>query len=251
MINDNKKFDTNIFFSGGAGMFIQYHDIVKPVYLYAIIKMIIMKESYGLPLYAIENMSTLSIIEWYMKRRFKNPLMCLDYNRAIDKEKLDSLMQEILLSDSSIYKLSPSLNIYRLLQSYHRCHMSFPIFVYSEYEEPYIKDDCKYIFNGIDVKYIYGDLKDAINKCDQNFTYIFSDIDLVKNASKYLFGTCSHVLIARDYRYNYIDNCKNFKYNLDILSKDHPYIRIGTTIALDMNELAISLNRLRVLEEEA
>ena len=70
----NKEMDCNAFFSGGAGMFLQYHDVIKPVYLYVIIKMLISKESYGLPLFILENMSDLSIMEWYTRRRYINPL---------------------------------------------------------------------------------------------------------------------------------------------------------------------------------
>ena len=76
MITDGRIFDTNIFFSGGAGMFIQYHDIIKPVYLYTIVKMIITKESFGLPIDIIKDFSIISIIEWYINRRFKNPIKC-------------------------------------------------------------------------------------------------------------------------------------------------------------------------------
>ena len=48
--NNNNNFNTNELFAGGAGMFIQYHDIIKPVYLYAIVKMIATKNSFGLPI---------------------------------------------------------------------------------------------------------------------------------------------------------------------------------------------------------
>ena len=127
MITDGKPFDTNVFFSGGAGMFLQYHDIIKPVYLYTILKMIITKESFGLPTYILQNMSVLSLIEWYIKRRFKNPLQCLDFNHCIDKEDLDNLLQEILISDNSIYNLCPSLNIKKIMHVYKSQHMTFPI----------------------------------------------------------------------------------------------------------------------------
>lgn len=246
MITDGKPFDTNVFFSGGAGMFIQYHDIIKPAYLYAIIKMLITKESYGLPTYILQNMSVLSIIEWYIKRRFKNPLRCLDFNHKIDKEDLDNLLQEILLSDDSIYSLSPTLNIGKMLHVYKQQHMTFPIYVYSEYEEPYIEEDCKNIFKGIKFHYLFGDLSDAIHKCDQNFTYIFSEIELVKNASEILMGTCSHVLLANEYRYNYIDNCKTFKYDLTDIMTSHPFIRVGTTLAMNPGQLALSFANINI-----
>lgn len=248
MITDGKQFDTNVFFSGGAGMFIQYHDIIKPVYLYAIVKMLLTKEYYGLPLEILDNMSILSMIEWYVKRRYKNPLKCLDYANILDTKEVDELLQSILESDNSIYKLSPPLNVHQMFRVYRQHHMSFPIYVYSEKEEMYIKEDCKEIFMGINIKYVYGDLRECIKKCDQNFTYIFSDIELVKNAAEILVGTCSHVLLASDYRYNYIDNCHNMKYNLHEIAMKYPFVRIGTTLALDMNKLAIDFAKLNIVQ---
>lgn len=243
MINDGRPFDTGIFFSGGAGMFIQYHDIVKPIGLYAIIKMILTEESMGLPINIIKDMSVLSLVEWYMNRRYQNPLQCLDYNHKLDQTTVDRMFKQVL-SDHSIYKYSSALNIERMLSVYNKQHMSFPIYVYSETEDPFIKDDCKMIFNGIDVRYVYGDLKEAIKKCDQNFTYIFSKIELVKSVAEILIGTCSHILIADDYRYNYIDNRKQFKYDLRQLQISHPYLRISTTNAVDRNKLVNDITNL-------
>lgn len=246
MIATSKQFDTNVFFSGGAGMFIQYHDIIKPAYLFSIVKMILMEESFGLPLNIISGMSFLSIIEWYIKRRYKNPLKCLDYYHQIDDDQMDMLLNDIMINDKSIYDISETLNVVKMFSVYKEQQMSFPVYVYSEIEEPFIKDDCEKIFSGIPVKYLFGDLKESIKRCDQNFTYIFSDIELVKNASEILIGTCSHILLSRDYRYNYIDNCRTFKYNLADLAKSHPFVRIGTIEAVNQLELAASLSNLKI-----
>ena len=244
MLTDGKPFDTNMFFSGGAGMFVQYHDVVKPVYLYAILKMIISKTSLGLPLEMIQYMSVRSIVEWYVKRRYKNPLRCLDYRKILDSQELDDLLSKILETDDSLYSLSPGLNIRLMMQVYRRQHMSFPIYIYSEKEEPYILQDCRSLFAGIPIKYLYGDLKSAIGKCDQNFTYIFSDIELVKEICKILLGSCSHILLAREYRYNYKDNCNTFKYDLLDLARSHPFVRIGTTLAINEDQLATSFGNI-------
>jgi hypothetical protein len=244
MISDGKPFDTNIFFSGGAGMFIQYHDIVKPVYLYAVIKMLLTKTSFGLPLEIINSMSIFSLIEWYIKRRYRNPLRSLDCAKLIDPKELDDLLANILKSDSSIYSVSPSLNVRKMLSIYRRQHMSFPIYVYNQEEDPHIISDCKEVFPGLPVRCIFGNLRDAIAKCDQNFTYILSDIELVKELAKILLGTCSHILLAKEYRYNYIDNCDTFKYNLIELGRTHPFVRIGLTHVLDIGEVALSFRNM-------
>lgn len=250
MISDGRQFDTNVYFSGGAGMFIQYHDIVKPIYLYAIMKMIITKESFGLPIDLIKDFSFLSISEWYIKRRFKNPLKCLDFMNILDPNELDELMYKILINDDSIYKYSHPLNIKRMMNVYTTQHMSFPVYIYSEKEEPYIKTDCKIVFPGIStVKYLYGDLEDAIKSCDQNFTYIFSDIELAKKATEILTGTCSHVLVSGEYRYNYIDDYKTMKYDLKDLSSKHPYVRTGINTSTDIRTTAKALSNLRALQQ--
>ena len=233
-------------FSGGAGMFIQYHDIIKPVYLYAIVKMLITKTSFGLPLDIIEKMSVFSLMEWYVKRRYKNPLQCLDFNHILDPNEIDKLLLDIMKSDNSLYKLSPGLNICQMMNVYKRQHMTFPVYVYSENEEPYIAQDCKQIFPGMPIKYLHGDLKQAVAKCDNNFTYILSDVELANTLSDILFGTYSHLLVAKEYRYNYKDNCSNFKYNLLEMAKSHPFIRVGTTNAMNMNQMVASFNDIMV-----
>lgn len=230
------KLDTNIFFSGGAGMFLQYHDVVKPVWLYAVMRMIVMNEDYGLPVSIIKNFSLKSILEWYMNRRYVNPLQQLDWAHRINPNDLNTLMQNIL-KDESIYRLAPVLNIDRMIEVYHRQQMSFPIFVYSERDEPYIQEDCEKVFRGIHVHYVYGDLPKAIKKCSQNFTYIFSNIELVKSAVEVLKGSCSHILLSSDFRYNYRDNRKTFKYDLTSLMVKHPFVRLGTTQTMDLSLL--------------
>lgn len=231
-----KTFNTGNFFVGGSGMFISYHDIIKPAKLYAVFKMIIMEQSYGLPLDIIKDFSVLSIIEWYLNRKHPNPLKQLDFLNKLNIEELDNLLLYILKSDPSIYSLSPKLNICRFFSVYINQHMNFPIFIYSEKEEPGIENDCKETLLGIDFNYVYGDLKSAISKCDENFTYIFSDIEEVNLAANLLNGTYSHIVLADDYMYNYSD--KKFKYNLKSLMNNNPVVRIGTVNAFDIQMIS-------------
>jgi hypothetical protein len=244
MITDGRPFDTSVYYSGGAGMFLQYHDIVKPVYLYAIINMLLTKTSFGLPLEMIQSMSILSLIEWYLKRRYVNPLRGLDPERLIDPAELDGLLQVILKNDKSLYNISPGLNIVKMMTVYRTQKMTFPVYVYTREEEPYVLEDCRNSFGSVPIRYLYGDLKTALSKCDQNFTYILSDIELFKELCGHLMGTYSHILLAREYRYNYKDNCKTLKYNLSELMDSHPPIRLGTTQAADGAQLALSFGNI-------
>ena len=48
-------------------------------------------------------------------------------------------------------------------------------------------------------------------------------------------GTYSHILVARDYRYNFKDNFKTMKYDLNDIMKKHQLLRLGTTTAMDID----------------
>lgn len=233
----NKKLDTNDFFVGGAGMFIQYHDIIRPVYLYAVIKMIITNQTYGIPTKLIEDFSIASIVEWYKNRRYINPLKQLDFKHKSDDKTLDGILDKILKDDPSIYTLAPTLNIERIFSVYKSQQFSFPVYIYTEEYNELVKNDIETLLVGINHHYIYGDLPEATKNCRQNFTYIFSDVELVKSAAEVLTGTYSHILVASDYRYNYKDNFKNMKYDLMGLMRKHPFLRFGTTTAMSIELL--------------
>ncbi len=230
----NKKLDTNDFFVGGAGMFIQYHDIIRPVYLYAVIKMIITNQTFGVPTKLIENFSIASIVEWYKNRRYINPLKQLDIKGKTDDKVLNDLLNKILKDDQSIYELAPTLNIERIFDVYKTQHFSFPIYVYTETYEKGAENDINTLLSGITHHYVYGDMNECVKNCKHNFTYIFSDVELAKTAAEILNGTYSHILVASDYRYNFKDNFKTMKYDLMDLMRKHPFLRFGTTTAMTM-----------------
>ena len=221
------NFDTG-FFVGGNGMFLQYEDVIKPVYLYGLISMIINDNLHGLP-NLVSHMSIFSLIEWYRNRRYVNPLKQLDWNDQIPVEELDNILESVIANDKTICSMAPLLNISRLIDVYQSQYMTFPFVIYSNKFNSAIQYDIDLIFGSIKHKYVYGDLKSAIRKCDENFTYIFSNLEMLKNGADILKGTYSHVLLANDYRYNYIDNHKTLKYDMKELMFSHPFIRTGTT----------------------
>lgn len=238
-------FDTNVFFAGGAGMFIEYHDVVRPVYLMTVLKLLTGKTTYGLPVEMLKSLSILSLVEWYLRRRYRNPLRCLDYLGKYDPEDLDKLLASILAEDNSLYQLAPQLNLQRLLANYHRHGMKFPIYLYTETEEAGVAEDCQRAFHGLSVRYLHGDLKAAIGECDQNFTYMVSNHETLVKLTELLAGTCSHLLLAGDYRYNYISTSeKKLKINPKGLMRSTPYLRIETNTVCDPTALAVSLQRI-------
>jgi len=231
-------------FSGGAGFFVQYHDVVKSVYLTAIFKLIINPTLVDLPTHSLRHLSTISLLEWYLQRRYFNPLQSLDFQRKYRENELSDLLLYILQKDSSLYRLSPPLLIQRLLAPYTKQYMTFPLYIYTREEEPYVKTDCELTFPGLPIHYLYGDLKSALLQCQQNFTYMIADIELYKELVYHLDGTCSHLLLASDYRYNYLPKSKSFKYNLNRLMSDHPFVRLETNTVTDPQELVLALQRL-------
>ena len=238
-----KPFDTNVFFSGGAGMFLQYHDVVKPTYLTAIFKILVTKMDVGLPVQTIGSMSVLSLVEWYLRRRHWNPLKCLDYQGLYSDNELDALLAKLLQADDSIFSFTPVLNIRRMLAVYRKQQMSFPIFVHTEDYEEHVKADCKTLFPGIKTTYVTGKIEDAIMKCDQNFTYMIARVDTFQRAVKALHGTYSHLLLAGDYRYN-LQRSGRPKCDLASLAAAHPFVRLETNTVCDPVALALALKNL-------
>ena len=233
-----KPLDTNETFVGGAGMFIQYHDVIKPVYLYAVIKMLLNKDYHGLPLNILETLDIPSLLEWYINRRYINPLKQLDYQHIVDETQLDIFLHEYIENDPGIYTVAPVLNFSRILDVYRSQFMVFPIYIYSEKESKHIKHDCDSLLGSIDHKCLFGDLKDCIKQCNQNFTYIFSSINEFKVACNFLKGSYANILLAHDYRYNYLDGHETFKENMEKLMKDNFPIRTGTISVYDGLDLS-------------
>jgi hypothetical protein len=239
-----KPFDTNVFFSGGAGMFLQYHDVVKPTFLTAVFKILLSNLDVGLPVQMIRPLSILSLTEWYLRRRYWNPLKCLDYQHLYSDAELDKILMDILASDDSVYSLGPILNIRKLLAAYSKQQMRFPIFIYTEDYEEHVKTDCKSLFPGIKTTYLHGKFEDVLQKCDNNFTYMIANHDLYQRAVVALHGTYSHLLLAGDYRYNFRPRDRRPKCDLPALMAAHPFVRLETNNVCDPTELAIALKNL-------
>lgn len=236
----NKPLDTNGLFVGGAGLFLQYFDVVKPIYLYATMSLVL-GDNMGLPTDIIKNMTLSQIFEWYKQRRYINPLRSLDYMNKINPDDLDQLLKNIL-KDESLYRVTPLLNISVFLEVYHKQYMSFPFYIYTEEENPLVRKDIDQVFGSVPHHYVFGDLQEATKNCRENFTYIFSDVELLNNAATTLDGTYSHILLAEDYRYNSIGNIP--KYDLKAIMARHPFIRTGTTQVMSFNVIGQSFQNI-------
>ena len=210
-------FNASKTFFGGSALIVQYHDVLKPVYLTAIIKMLINKElQFGLPFDIIKSFSFLSLIEWYKGRSFINPLKLLDPKHKASDEQLQQILN-IILKDHSIYKLSPFLDTIRLIIASEQNKLDVPLYIYSEEFEEGIDKDLYYM--QMNCKYIYKPIKTLIEETPPNATYIFSNIDLLKDSLELIEPKKSaNFILVSDYKYNFSNN--QYKYNFsDIISK--------------------------------
>ena len=232
-------FNASKTFFGGSALIVQYHDVLKPVYLTAIIKMLMNKNlQFGLPFDIIKSFSLLSLIEWYKGRSFINPLKLLDPNRKATNEQLQQMLN-IILKDNSIYKLSPLLDTIRLIIASEQNKLDVPLYIYSEQFEEGIDKDLYYM--QMNCKYIHETIKTLIERTPPNATYIFSNIDLLKDSLELIDPKKSaNFILVSDYRYNFLNN--QYKYNFsDLLSKlFKPFIMI--------NNISI-FNNLRVMND--
>jgi hypothetical protein len=242
---ETKSFDTGTFFSGGSGMFLQYDDIVQAIGLMVVFKLISGDNDYGLPIRPLRSMSPLSLIEWYLHRRYPNPIKTLDYLDRFTDDEADSIYRRILQEDDSLYRLAPPLNVQRLLSVYKRQSLNFPVYVYTKEDTPILRETCRDIFPGIPVKLVSGDLREATAECRHNCTFIVSDIEFLAKLTEVLDGTYSHIILAADYRYNYKPHYRNrFKYSLSEMMDSHNYLRIETTSVFDPTSVARYITRL-------
>ena len=241
-----KPFDTSRF-TGGAGLFIQFEDVVTPIYLFAMIKLILTEQSFGIPIHIIKDMSILSIAEWYIKRNNQNPILDLDYDHQLSKDHADELLYKIL-QDKSIYDYSPPMNIKLFFEVYQYKKMNFPIYIYSQFKDPNIEYYCTKNFASIQLHFI--DTTDIIQAIDllskDNYTFILSNIHLFKQAVEHLHGKYAHVLIAEDYKYNYKDNCHVMLYDIVKLMIDNPFVATSATSVINPKVLANSLQILNM-----
>lgn len=213
-------FNTSRLFAGGSGIVIEYHDAIKPVYLFALISIILNKKDYNLPIALIENFSFPSILEWYVNRPYYNPLKYLDYKHIGSDEDLDKLLLTILNDDTSVYKYTPHLNMVKILYGYSIKGMNVPIYFYSEYKEKGIEEDINNNFKELNIKYIYGPPSKICEIEAQNFSYIFSNIQHAEEFIKHHDPQkLSVITIANDFRYNYIKGGKGLNDYRDLYTK--------------------------------
>ena len=204
-------YDSAHTFYGGSTLFVQYHDVVKPIYLTAVLKLLYSKDNpYGLQTNLIKDFSLFSILEWYVNRSFINPLKLLDPAHKATDEQLNTIMKKILQSDPSLYTSAPYLNAEKLIAVIRLQKLGIPIIVYTEeYEEPVTET----ISHWSNTQYLYGNFEQIISKLPNNSSFIFSDINLAKrliDASN--FDTIASVMIASDYYYNFKDK-DTYKYD--------------------------------------
>lgn len=231
------SFNTDSLFVGGAGMFVEYHDIIRLVDLFVVVRMMLTEESFGLPVHILKGMGVAPMTEWYLKRPNQNPFTALDYNHILDIHELDQLRSQILDSDPSIYQYAPYTNFYKMLQLMRDQQIGIPVYVWTPTPEVNIQQDLATM--PIHPTYVSGSLESALSKTGNNFTYIFSDISHAKVAADIINDRYAHILIPTEFRYNYQDHMKTLKYTIQKLN-----IRFSQIPMINYKEIGAAFSKL-------
>ena len=212
----------NEIFQNSQCLFIEYTDIIRSPYF---IFLMLMNQNpnnfsknFNLDIfngYGIEELS-----EWYIHRKHQNPLVELinpELREKIRTKDLDEFMNQQIKDHADLVKLSPLLNFGNAILSIPENIVKSTIIWYP-FENTTIEDDIEETF-GDNVKFVTGNLSDALDLVPKDATYVFSDvtnIDLLYEKKKLYL---SSVIIAQEYGYNYQDS-ERLKIDTDEYQKD-------------------------------
>lgn len=212
----------NEIFQNSQCLFVEYTDIIRSPYF--IFLMLMMQHPnnfskyFNLDIfdgYGIEELS-----EWYIHRKYQNPLMEIMMPEVQEKMKesdLNEFMNNELKLHEDLVKLSPLLNFGNAILTVPDNIIKSTVIWYP-YENTVIEDDVIETF-GDKVRFVTGDLMDALETVPSDATYVFSDItniDLLFEKHKLYL---SSVIIPKEYGYNYIDE-ERLKIDVDEYQKD-------------------------------
>ena len=240
-MNINYKSDHT--FYGGSALLVQYYDLIKPIYLMALLKALINKDlRFGLPFDHLEKFSLPSIIEAYINRAFINPFYLVDPGKRIKKEDLDKMLS-VITEDESLYTLAPPLETNKMISLISIQKLGIPVYYYSETYNNFIEREAKQSFG---INYLYGPIEEIVKKIPNNFSMIFSDITLAQRVFHSTpETTIGSIMIADDYQYNYTEKGE-FKvdFNKEILNTNHIFMKVSGIQVIDRYKLIKEIQKI-------
>lgn len=191
-------------FSGTHALFIQYNDIIKSPML-EVMQMNRRNPKLNslLDLSPIKYLYPYGMYEWYTNRQNWNPLREFDPENTIDEQTLVNIMGTFIHSDSRYTSETRTLPFVETLKFIVAQKYNMKIFIYDEFENPYIKTDLDNLFPNMEYTLVTSDIVEVLRFVPKDATYVFSNImliDLLKYCDKLQL---SNILVAGNYRYNY------------------------------------------------
>lgn len=214
MVDGKKSFFTtqDEVFLNSQCLFVEYTDIIKSPYFIFLHSLILYPNQFSeyLDIDRLRGYDLESLSEWYINRKYQNPLMDLlkdKYKDTIFPYKLDELFNNIINNYPNLITLSPLLNFSSVIKGLNINKNSIvkKIVIWNLYPNDIIRKDIRENF-GDNIHFVTGELYDVLKNVPDDSTYVFSDISNISVLLDSNKLNLSSVLVPKEYKYNYIDN---------------------------------------------
>lgn len=222
----------NTIFKNSQCLVVEYSDVLKTPFfllLNAIQKSSVMGKIFDLS--EIQNMNIAELYLWYIRRKNFNPYK--DFRVIAEVENYDdnfaNFMLETNLKSSDIfYSNDTELVFSGILKDLLRENDSnflHKVIIYEEYGNDYVKHDIEknYHSDRIDVEYRTGNFKSILSQIPRDSSYVISDIYRIRDLDEMDKLSYSSILIPYDFYYNIDFETKQYKLDIDALSKEKTF----------------------------
>lgn len=222
----------NTIFKNSQCLVVEYSDVLKTPFfllLNAIQKSSVMGKIFDLS--EIQNMNIAELYLWYIRRKNFNPYK--DFRVIAEVENYDdnfaNFMLEANLKSSDIfYSNDTELVFSGILKDLLRENDSnflHKVIIYEEYGNDYVKHDIEknYHSDRIDVEYRTGNFKSILSQIPRDSSYVISDIYRIRDLDEMDKLSYSSILIPYDFYYNIDFETKQYKLDIDALSKEKTF----------------------------
>lgn len=193
-------------------LFVEYTDVVRSPY-YMFLHMMTLNPENFREHYEIERLEGYdipSLTEWYINRRYQNPLLDLlkkEIREKIPEEEMDKFISNEIIEVPDLIHLSPELNFVDTITKVTKQEKGIvkKVVVWYPFENAVIQEDIRDLFDGT-VHFLSGPLEEVIDEIPNDSTYVFSDImniDVLLNKNRL---SLSSVIIPKEYKYNYTED---------------------------------------------
>lgn len=214
MVNGEKTFFTSQdeVFLNSQCLFVEYIDIIKSPYFIFLHNLMLYPGQFS-TYYELDRFKGYDIealTEWYLNRKYQNPLMDLlkdEFRDNVPLYALDEFFNNVINDSPELITLSPLLNFSTAIKELgaNKTSIVKKIVVWYPYLNDAIKKDIRDNF-GDNIHFVTGDLPEVLKDIPNDSTYVFSDINNISILLDENKLNLSSVVIPKDYKYNYIDN---------------------------------------------